>query len=207
MRRVSFVLLGLLVVAFLAGCASKPQKEIDETTAAVNAIVQEGLGKYSTENEKKVKDALAAAMDEIKGQEGKTFKNYDKAKQLLADAKKIADDEKAALPGLKEKAKQNAVAAMDAAKAAVADAKKVLAQAPKGKGTAADIEALRGDVKGAEEMMPEVQGLIDKEDYAAAVTKANAIKEKAEGVSKQVKQALEKVQAEKAAKPKTPAKK
>ncbi len=206
MRRISFVLLGLLVVAFLAGCASKPQKEIDETTAAVNAVVQEGLGKYSPENEKKVKDALAAAMDEIKVQEGKTFKNFDKTKQLLADAKKMADEQKAALPAMKEQAKQNATSAVDAAKAAVEDAKKVLAQAPKGKGTAADIEALRGDVKGAEDMLPEVQGLIDKEDYAGAVTKANAIKEKAEGVSNQVKQALEKVQAEKAAK-KAPAKK
>jgi hypothetical protein len=206
MRRVSLVFLGLLILAFLAGCASKPQKEIDETTAAVNAVTQEGLGKYSPDDEKKLKDALAAAMDEIKVQEGKTFKNYDKAKQLLADAKKLADEDKAALPGLKEKAKQSAVSALDAAKAAVEDAKKVLAQAPKGKGTAADIEALRGDVKGAEDMLPEAQGLIDKEDYAGAVTKANAIKEKAEGVSSQVKQALEKVQAEKAAK-KAPAKK
>ncbi len=205
-RMMSFVLLGLLMVAFLAGCASKPQKEIDETTAAVNGVVQEGLGKYSPENEKKVKDALAAAMDEIKVQEGKTFKNYDKAKQLLADAKKVADEQKAALPAMKDQAKQNATSAVDAAKAAVEDAKKVLAQAPKGKGTAADIEALRGDVKGAEDMLPEVQGLIDKEDYAGAVTKANAIKEKAEGVSNQVKQALEKVQAEKAAK-KAPTKK
>jgi len=207
MRRVKFVLLGLLVVAFLAGCASKPQKEIDETTAAVNAIVQEGLGKYSPENEKKLKDALAAAMDEIKVQEGKTFKSFDKTKQLLADAKKMADEQKAALPAMKEQAKQNATSAVDAAKAAVEDAKKVLAQAPKGKGTAADIEALRGDVKGAEDMLPEVQGLIDKEDYAGAVTKANAIKEKAEGVSNQVQQALEKVQAEKAAKSKSPSKK
>ena len=207
MRRVKFVLLGLLVVAFLAGCASKPQKEIDETTAAVNAIVQEGLGKYSPENEKKLKDALAAAMDEIKVQEGKTFKSFDKTKQLLADAKKMADEQKAALPAMKEQAKQNATSAVDAAKAAVEDAKKVLGQAPKGKGTAADIEALRGDVKGAEDMLTEVQGLIDKEDYAGAVTKANAIKEKAEGVSNQVQQALEKVQAEKAAKSKSPSKK
>ncbi len=207
MKRVRVVVLGLLVLAFLVGCGSKPQKEIDDTTAAANAVIQEGLGKYSPEDEKKVKDALAAADQEIKVQEGKTFKSYDKAKQLLADAKKIADEQKAALPAKKEKAKQDAVAAMDAAKASLADAKKILAQAPKGKGTAADIEALRGDVKGAEEMLPEVQGLIDKEDYSAAMAKANAIKEKAAGVADQVKKAMEKVQAEKAAKTKAPAKK
>jgi len=207
MKRVRLVVLGLLVLAFLVGCAQKPQKEIDDATAAVKAVVSEGLGKYSSEDEKKLNDAMAAAMQEIKVQEGKTFKSYEKTKQLLADAKKMADEQKATLPAKKEKAKQDAVAAMDAAKASLADAKKILAQAPKGKGTAADIEALRGDVKGAEDMLAEVQGLIDKEDYAGAMTKANAIKEKAGGVADQVKKAMEKAQAGKAPKPKEPAKK
>jgi len=207
MKRVRLVVLGLLVLAFLVGCAQKPQKEIDDATAAVKAVVSEGLGKYSPEDEKKLNDAMAAAMQEIKVQEGKTFKSYDKTKQLLADVKKMADEQKAALPAKKEKAKQDAVAAMDAAKASLADAKKILAQAPKGKGTAADIEALRGDVKGAEDMLAEVQGLIDKEDYAGAMTKANAIKEEAGGVADQVKKAMEKAQAGKAPKPKEPAKK
>jgi hypothetical protein len=192
MRRVRFVVLGLVVMAFIVGCGSKPEKEIQETTGAVSGLSQEGLGKYAPDDEKKLKDAMAAADSEIKVQEGKTFKNFDKAKQLLADAKKMADEMKTALPAKKEKAKQDATAALEAAKAAAADAKKVLAKAPKGKGSAADIEALRGDLKGAEDLIPEAQGLIDKEDYAAAVTKANAIKEKAEGVSNQVKQALEK---------------
>ena len=207
MKRVRLVVLGLLVLAFLVGCAQKPQKEIDDATAAVKAVVSEGLGKYSPEDKKKLNDAMAAAMQEIKVQEGKTFKSYDKTKQLLADAKKMADEQKAALPAKKEKAKQDAIAAMDAAKASLADAKKTLAQAPKGKGTAADIEALRGDVKGAEDMLAEVQGLVDKEDYAGAMTKANAIKEKAGGVADQVKKAMEKAQAGKAPKPKEPAKK
>jgi hypothetical protein len=81
---------------------------------------------------------------------------------------------------------------VDAAKAAAEDAKKLLAKAPKGKGTAADIEALKGDVQGIDDAFAEIQGLIDKEDYAAAVTKANAVKEKAGAVAAQITQALEK---------------
>jgi hypothetical protein len=198
MRRASWIVLGLVLVAFVAGCASKPQKEIDETTAAVNAVISEGLGKYAPEDEKKLKDAMASVNEELKVQEDKTFKNYDKTKQMLADVKKMADEMKTALPAKKEKAKQEAAAALEAAKAALADAKKALAKAPKGKGTAADIQALRGDLKGAEEMLPEIQGLIGKEEYSAAATKANALKEKAAGVSDQVKKALEKVKAGKA---------
>jgi hypothetical protein len=198
MRRASWIVLGLVLMAFVAGCASKPQKEIDETTAAVNAVISEGLGKYAPEDEKKLKDAMASVNEELKVQEDKTFKNYDKTKQMLADVKKMADEMKASLPAKKEKAKQEAAAALEAAKAALADAKKALAKAPKGKGTAADIQALRGDLKGAEEMLPEIQGLIGKEEYSAAATKANALKEKAAGVSDQVKKALEKVKAGKA---------
>jgi hypothetical protein len=195
MKKIRWIILGVVVMAFVAGCASKPEKEINDATAAVNGVISEGLGKYAPEDEKKLKDAMAAVNDELKVQEGKTFKNYDKTKQLLADVTKMAAEMKAALPAKKEKAKQDAMAALEAAKTAVADAKKILAKAPKGKGTAADIEALRGDVKGAEDMLPEVQGLIDKEEYAEATTKANAIKDKAAGVDDQVKKALEKVKA------------
>jgi hypothetical protein len=198
MRRAGLIVLGLVLVAFVAGCASKPQKEIDETTAAVNAVISEGLGKYAPEDEKKLKDAMAAVNEELKVQEGKTIKNYDKTKQMLADTKKMADEMKAALPAKKEKAKQEATAALEAAKAALADANKALAKAPKGKGTAADIAAIRGDLKGAEEMVPEIQGLIEKEEYSAAVTKANALKEKAADISDQVQKAFEKVKAKKA---------
>jgi hypothetical protein len=198
MRRAGLIVLGLVLVAFVAGCASKPQKEIDETTGAVNAVISEGLGKYAPEDEKKLKDAMAAVNEELKVQEGKTIKNYDKTKQMLADTKKMADEMKAALPAKKEKAKQEATAALEAAKAALADANKALAKAPKGKGTAADIAAIRGDLKGAEEMVPEIQGLIEKEEYSAAVTKANALKEKAAGISDQVQKAFEKVKAKKA---------
>lgn len=192
MKRVYLVLVGLMVLAFLAGCASKPTKEIEETTAAVNALINEGLGKFAPEDEKKLKDALQAVNDELKVQEGKTFKSYDKTKQLLADLSKMAAEMKAALPAKKEAAKKAAMEAMDAAKAAAEDAKKLLAKAPKGKGTAADIEALKGDIKGVEDALAEVQGLIDKEEYATAVTKANAVKEKAGAVANQITQALEK---------------
>ena len=195
MKRVRWIVLGLVVMAFVVGCASKPEKEINDAKAAMDAVIKEGLAKFAPEDEKKLKDAMGAVDAELKVQEGKTFKSFDKTKQLLADLSKMAADMKAALPAKKEKAKADATAALEAAKAALGEAKKMLAKAPKGKGTAADIEALRGDVKGAEDMLPEVQGLIEKEDYSAAMTKANAIKDKAAGVGDQVTKALEKVKA------------
>lgn len=200
MKTMRFLILSMMILTLLAGCGKKPTQEIESTQAAVNAVISEGLGKYAPEDEKKLKDAMAAAMDEIKVQDGKTFKNYDKAKQMLADVKKMAEEMKAALPAKKEQAKQNALSALEAAKSAVSEAKALLAKAPKGKGTAADIQALSGDVKGLEDSLAEVSGLIEKEEFNEAVTKANALKEKASGVSDQIKQALEKVKGAKPAK-------
>ncbi len=195
MRKIQYLALGLIILTFLVACGKKPSAEIESAESAVNAVVSEGLGKYSPEDEKKLKDALAAAMEEVKLQDGKTFKNYDKAKQMLAEVKKSAEEMKASLPAKKEEAKKKAVKVLESAKSAVNEAKSLLAKAPKGKGTAADIEALKGDVKGLEESLREVQALIDKEEYGEAVTKANALKEKASGVSSQITQALEKAKA------------
>jgi len=191
-----YLALALILLTFLVACGKKPTTEIENTQNAVNAVISEGLGKYAPEDEKKLKDALSAAMDEIKIQDSKTFKNYDKAKQLLAEVKKSAEEMRASLPAKKEQAKQNALSALESAKSAVNEAKSLLAKAPKGKGTAADIEALKADVKGLEESLAEVQGLIEKEEFGEAVTKANALKDKASGVTTQITQAIEKVKAE-----------
>jgi len=196
MRMMKYLALALILLTFLVACGKKPTTEIENTQNAVNAVISEGLGKYAPEDEKKLKDALSAAMDEIKIQDSKTFKNYDKAKQLLAEVKKSAEEMRASLPAKKEQAKQNALSALESAKSAVNEAKSLLAKAPKGKGTAADIEALKADVKGLEESLAEVQGLIEKEEFGEAVTKANALKDKASGVTTQITQAIEKVKVE-----------
>lgn len=51
--------------------------------------------------------------------------------------------------------------------------------------------------------MPAVQQAIDKGDYQGAVVKANPIKEKAEAISGQVQQAIEKIKAAAAERMKT----
>jgi hypothetical protein len=189
------LVLGFAILTFLVACGKKPTQEIESTQGALNAVASEGLGKYAPEDEKKLKDALALAMEEIKIQDNKTFKSYDKAKQMLAEVKKSTEEMKAALPAKKEQAKQNALGAQGSAKEAFNEAKSLLAKAPAGKGTAADIQALKGDVKGLEDSLAEVQALIEKEEYGEAVTKANALKEKASGVTNQVNEALKKAKA------------
>jgi hypothetical protein len=176
----------VLVLIFVVGCSKPPTEELNAAKSAVDAVAPEA-SKYVAEDAKKLNDDLQAAQNEI------SAKNYKQAKEILLKVKADAETLKTTLPQKKEQTKNNTIAALDAAKTAMAAAKTLLAKAPKGKGSKADIEAMKTDIKGLEESVPEVQSLIDAENYAVATEKANAIKEKAAAVSDQINQALKKV--------------
>jgi len=188
-----YLALSMVAIFLFAGCAKQPTEEINAAKASVDAVVAEGAQKFAAEDAKKLNDSMQAAQDEIKVQDGKTFKNYAKAKELLAKAKADAETLKAGLAAKKEEAKKNAAAAQEAAETSVKEAKGLLAKAPKGKGSKADLEALKADLKGIEDSLAEIKIANDSEDYSAAIEKSNAIKEKAAGISDQIKKAMEKV--------------
>jgi len=190
---VKFLALSMVTIFLLVGCAKQPTEEMNAAKASIDAVVAEGAQKFAAEDAKKLNDGMQAAQDEIKVQDGKTFKDYAKAKELLAKVKADAEALKAGLAAKKEEAKKNAAAAQEAAKASVAEVKTLLAKAPKGKGSKADIEALKADLKGIEDSLAEIKSANDSEDYNAAIEKSNAIKDKAAAISDQIKKAMEKV--------------
>ena len=188
-----FLALSMVTIFLLVGCAKLPTEEINAAKASVDAVVAEGAQKFAAEDAKKLNDSMQAAQDEIKVQDGKTFKDYAKTKELLAKVKTDAETLKAGLAAKKEEAKKNAATAQEAAKTSVAEAKALLAKAPKGKDSKADLEALKADLKGIEDSLAEIKSANDSEDYNAAIEKSNAIKDKAAAISDQIKKAMEKV--------------
>jgi len=190
-----YVACGVFVMFVVVGCAKMPAEDLAAAQKALEDAKAAGSAKYIPDGNKKVEEALAAAQAEIKTQEGKffLFRSYDKAKQSLAQLKTDAEKLKADVGPKKEEAKKAALETLEAAKASLKEASGLLAKAPKGKGSRADIEAFKGDLKGLEDGMPAIQELIDKEDYLAAADKAKAAKEKAEGVANQIKEAMKKV--------------
>ncbi len=115
MKAVKYLLFGLMAAALLAGCGKQPTQDIDAAKAAVDAVAADAE-KFASEEAKAIKGSLQAAMDEVKTQDGTTFKNYDKAKNMLTKVKSDADALKTAIPQKKEAAKNNAISAQDAAK-------------------------------------------------------------------------------------------
>lgn len=186
-----FALVALFAFLF-AACGKQPTQEMDNAKAAIEKIAKEGEI-YAKDELKKLNDDLTAATDEVSAQGKKLFKKFGKAKEVLAKIKTDADALLPVIATRKEEAKNNALTAQNEAKAAFEEAKALVAKAPRGKGTAADIEAFKADLKALEASLTEVQQAIDGENYPGASDKANAIKEKAAGISDQIKKAIAKV--------------
>jgi TonB family protein len=117
--RFQAIALGLAIT--VTGCGSPPQADVDAAKAALDTAATDRAGQYAAESLKAAQDAQAALDAELKVQEGKWFKSYDKTKELAAAAK--AAGEKAAADAVAAKAKA------DAAIKAKADAEAARAKA------------------------------------------------------------------------------
>jgi len=107
--------MAIAVAITAAACGTPPAADVDGAKAAVDKAVSAGAGQYAPEALKAAQDAVAALDAELKTQDGKWFKSYDKAKELAATAKAAGD--KAAAEGLAGKQKADEAAAQAKAQA------------------------------------------------------------------------------------------
>jgi len=191
------VTLGLVAAFILSGCAKPPTQEINNSKALVEAVTNADTNTYASEELATLNSNLTAALDEVKIQDEKWFSNFDKAKEMLAALKAEADNITAVAAQRKEEAKNKAIAAQTEARTAIDTAKELLAKAPTGKGTKADIEMFKADLLGLEESLTALQQTIDEEKYSDALNSANIIKERAGAISNDITLALEKVKSRK----------
>jgi len=193
MRKMMAVLPLVFVLLLVAGCAKPPQDAINAATAAIDAAKQAGAADYAADSLRAVEDAKAALDAELKAQEDKfsLFRSYKKADELVSDMKAKADKASADAKAGKEQAKNDATAAIGAATTGLTDAKAALDKAPKGKGTAADLEMMKSDLTAAESSIGEANAAMGREDFKGAKAKADAAATSIQNVSSQIQAAIE----------------
>lgn len=187
MKKISVLLLALTLTAGVTACSKPPAEEIAATKTAVDAVVAEGAEKYAPEEYKALQDEMTAAMEEVKAQEGKMFGGkYEAAKQQLAQVQASAATVKETAVAAREAMATEVVTVKEAAVAGLAELQALVAAAPVGKGSEADLEAIRADVAGLETSLQEVQPLIDAGDFAGAKEKAEAIQAKVAEITAEI---------------------
>lgn len=187
----------LLTAILLSACAEAPSTELATAQSAVDAIVSDGAKIYTPDQLKAINSRLEEAIAEMKVQDGNFFKNYDQAKIALAQVKTDADALKGKIVERKEELKLAANTALSEAVTALAEAKALIEVAPKGKGSLADIEAMKSDIVGLETELEGIQPQIDAGEYLVATEKANAVAARAMTINSDITQAQEKVAAAK----------
>lgn len=173
----------VLVVAFLAvGCAKPPQQELDAMKAALAAAEQAEAPKYAAADWDKAQQAVNAANAEVEAQNAKfaLFRSYTKAKQLIADATAAANAAKEAGIAGKEKAKNEARAAIDDAKASLTTAQEALAALEKckrkPKDLKKDLELQKGNLDGLSNQVNQLEDAFNREDFFGAKAQAESLK-------------------------------
>jgi TonB family protein len=126
-----FLAIALGLAICVTGCASPPNADVDAAKAAVDKATTDHADQYAAESLKAAQDARAALDAELKAQEGKWVKSYDKTKELAIAAK--AAGEKASADAVAAKEKADAVAAKEKANAAAREKARLAAVRPGGR--------------------------------------------------------------------------
>jgi hypothetical protein len=192
MRKIMAVLPFVFVVALMVGCAKPPQDTISAAKSALDAA-KPVASEYAANSLQAAEDAQAALDAELKAQQDKfaLFRSYKKTDELVADLKAKSDKAKSDGEAGKAQAKNDATTAINDATTAVNDAKAMLEKAPKGKGTAADLEAMKADLTAAESTINDANTAMSAEKYKDAKAKAEAAKASAGNVVSQIQAAME----------------
>jgi len=192
MRKMMAVLPFVFVLVLMVGCAKPPQDGINAAMASLDAA-KPLASEYAADSLRSAEDAKAALDAELKAQDAKfaLFRSYKKTDELVNDLKAKAD--KAAADGQAgmEQAKNDATTAINDATTAVTDAQAQLDKAPRGKGTQADLEAMKSDLAAATSTINDANAAMAAEKYNDAKAKADAAKASATNVVSQIQAAIE----------------
>ncbi len=186
--------LAILCGSLVWGCAEKPAQVTDQAFQAIQAAKEAGALDYAPEDLRLAEDEYQKAQEEITTQDNAfvLMRNYDEANAILTKVVTDAGQAKTRAVANKQQAKMEAEAAVVLAKTTLAEAKNLLAQAPKGKGTQADLQALQGDLQAAETTLGEIDPIMAKEDFLGVKAKAESVLALATRVNDQVAHAMQK---------------
>jgi len=182
-----------LMLVMAAGCAKVPTETVDAVRTAMDAARSAEAGAYAKDAMAAADQAVAAMDEEMKAQEGKfvLLRSFGKTKELAAAAQVAADAAANAGREGKARTRDEATTAINDAKAAAESARAVLDTAVLGKGSAADIEAMKQDLMAVMTSLTEADAAFSAEDYLGAKAKAEAAMASAQGIEQAVAQAKE----------------
>lgn len=193
MKRISLLPVLAGAALFSVACAQEPTAALDGAKAALEASQAAGAADYAPAALAAAETATAALDAELKAQAEKfaLTRSYTKASELAAAAKTAADQAAAAAVTGKEQMKAEATTLIAGVRGSVDAARQALAKAPKGKGAAADLEAMAADVAGVETALGEMDSALAAGSFKDAKVKAESAQATLQKIVADVQAAIE----------------
>lgn len=185
--------LALVAVVAVTACSKPPQEAIaagDEAQAAAQAA---GAAEYAPEAWIAVTQAKAALDAELaaQGEKMSLTRSYKLAEELAGAYQAAAQQATTAAAAAMEQARNEATTLITESRLALDEATAMLASAPRGKGAAADLAAMKADLEAAGMTLTEAESALSAGTYLDARAKATSARE----VIEQVKTAVATAQA------------
>lgn len=190
-RRWKLVVPALLLLVAV-GCAEPPTAEIDAARQAHEAAKAAEAETYAPEDLARVADAQKRLDAELALQEEKfaLMRSYDKAKELANEIKTTSEQAKANAARAREAARNAATQAIADTRSLLMQVEEMLAHAPTGKGTEADLAAMKADLEGAKMALDEAEGALQSGKFRDAEAGAKGARSTIESVQTAINDAI-----------------
>lgn len=184
-------LVALVAAVALSACAKPPAEAIALAEQAQQGAMAAGADEYAPEALNAVTEAKAALDAELaaQGEKMSLTRSYKQAETLAAAYKTAADQAAAAATAAKEQARNEATALITESRTALEEVRAMLASAPKGKGSRADLAAMGADLDAAAAGLTEAEDALTSQMYLDARSKASSARTLIDQVRSSIEQA------------------
>ena len=185
----SLVAAGLL--ATVTACSRPPAETVAAGDQAAQAALAAGAEEYATSAMSEVTRAKAALDAELAAQQERFAlrRSYQRAGELATAYRQASDQAASAAEAGREQARVDASALIEESKVLLEEVRAMLAAAPTGKGTRADLAAMNADLDQAGTLLTEAESLLGSGEFLTAKSRATSAREAIDRVKAAVEQA------------------
>ncbi len=181
------LLLVVICLAVVAGCAKEPVEQINAAQQAIQAAKNAEAETYAPQMFKMASDTLRAAMAAKQQADAKKFfRSYKETERLLAKAQELANQAATSAEQEKERVKAEVTQLFETAKAVLDSTDMAIKKAPRGKGSKVEIEMMKSEFASAQTMVTEAQTAFDQGKYAMAKARLEAAIQKARSIMDEI---------------------
>ena len=187
----AFALLSVGLMA-IAGCSKAPEIESRAAQSALETARFAGAEEYAPAAMSAAVDSLDAALEAKIAQDSKfsMFRRYGKSEQMFTRAKELADLAAAAAIQEKENVRQEVLTMLEMAKATLDSTALVIKNAPRGKGTRADVMLISNDLTASSAQLTEAREDFEDGSYLVAQAKVEAVVVRARQLMSEINRAI-----------------